>query len=355
MLTRPFSVPKVWIPTKFTKLDAMSSDRCNLAGCENARASPLALKALKKIDPRWLTDHCESQDLTLRGKLAQLHGVAPEQVFLTSGAEAAIFYLFEMWVKGGAKNAGLLRPDYPAFEHFTLRNLMHTAWLKDAQYPFSCELETISGFVDEAQLQIFVISNPSAVTGIRKSHAEIEALVGSVPDTLFVVDEADTTDTESAARLTLTYPNLIVIRSFSKFYGLSGLRIGYIVTPEQYSKDFDRMINPAELTSVAIIAARAALDDIKFQRQTQGRVRRSLATIEDACKGTPYKIVPGSSCFASYIWADEGVEDPYLLLERNNVDIARGADFGLDRGGRMNLSDPDKVQIAADVIRQTAA
>ena len=355
MLAKPFAVTKkVWMPTRFTGFDTEPSGRINLAGCENCCASPRVLQLFSNIDPRLLTDHWQSQDPRLRSKLATLHGVHPGQVFLTSGAESAISYIFEKWAKGGVRKAGLLQPDYPAFEHFIDRNSLDVRWLRSMQYPFTHNLNDVLRFVRKEDLPFLAISNPNGVTGTRKAVSEITISVASAPDTLFVIDEADATDTESAAHLTLTYPNLIVIRSFSKFYGLSGLRIGYIVTPSAFSDGFSRMINPAELTGLAILAATEVLDDIEYQRATQERVKRSLAMIEEACQGNTYRVVPGSSCFAAYLWADKGIEDPYTLLERHNIDIARGAGFGLDRGGRMNLSDPAKVRIAADVIRRTA-
>lgn len=349
----PRSVPKVWLPTKFSEFGQQSGSTVNLAGCENCRTSERVLRALVDPDPRLLIDHWESQDTRLRAKLAKLHSVEPTQIFLTSGAMNAIGYAFDVFAQSGTK-VGILKPDFPCFPWFAEKARAVVVSLPRVKYPFVHSVTDVLRFV-EGGIDFLITSNPSAVTGTRKSLGKIELLIKSAPETLFVVDEADAIDSESAACLTPAYQNLVVIRSFSKFYGLSGLRIGYIVIPTTFAEHFARMINPIELTSLAILAATEVLDDFEYQRDTQERVKKSLRILEEACRATAYRVVPGSSCFASYIWADESVEDPHLLLKRNNVDIVRGADFGLDRGGRINLSDPEKVQIAADVIRQTAA
>ena len=346
----PHSVEKVWIPTQFARFGDAPTTRTNLAGCENCQTSSRALKALEHIDSRLLTDHWESQDGALREQLATLLLVEPAQIFLTSGAMSAIRYVFEICVREGTR-VGLLQPDFPGFRHFAQRARADTVWRRNATFPFTFRATDIASLIRSEHIALMTFSNPNAALGTRMKSADIESMVATLQNTLFVVDEADAIDTDSVSSLTMRYDNIIVIRSFSKFYGISGLRVGYIVTSARFAEHFDRMIDPIELTSIAIIAAREALADVAFQKETQERVQKSRKILENACAGTPYVLVPGSTCFATYLWSKDG-EDPSRLLKAHKVDILEGSAFGLTRGGRINLSDPKKIGVAAKIIRK---
>lgn len=338
-----FSVPKIWVPTQFQSLDAEDSGRCNLAGCENCRVSSLALEAMSRPDPEWLRDHWLAQDGTLRGSLGEFHGVAPEQVFLTSGAIGGIRYAFEVFTQP-ATRVGLLRPDWPGFRFYAEHNRARISLLEQLEFPFHVRARDVIDFVRRERIEFVILSNPSAVTGYLWEPEEVGELLAACPETLFVIDEADAIYPElSAAHLVEQHTNGLFLMSFSKFYGLSGLRIGYLVTPVAYAEHFERTINPAELASVSIVAARAAFHDTAYHHETQRTVQQNLSKLEGAVEGGPFQLVNESRCFAAYLWADERAEDPRDVLERHGIDIVRGEMFGLERGGRVNLSDPDRI------------
>ncbi len=339
----PFSVPSIWVPTRFRGFDDAATDRINLAGCENHRVSPAALAALGQPEPEWLLDHWDSQNPALRARLGELHDVPARQVQLTSGALGAITYVFSVFTRAGTR-VGILRPDWPGFRFFAEQRRTDVVYLDRPQFPFTHTLDDIAAFVHAERVEFLILSNPSAVTGRLWESHEIAALARCCPDTLFVVDEADAIYPHlSAAHLTVHQDNVVFIGSFSKFYGLSGLRIGYLVSPGAHAGHFAATINPAELTAPAIIAARAALDDFDYQAQTQATVARNLTALDRAVSASPFRLAETSRCFAAYLWADERTEDPRAVLDRHGIDIVAGQMFGLSRGGRVNLADPGKI------------
>ena len=76
--------------------------------------------------------------------------------------------------------------------------------------------------------------------------------------------------------------------------------------------------------------------------------------MEQVCKGTNYQLVPESKCFATYLWADDGVEDPAKTLRNYGIEIAKGyGEFNkIGSGGRVNLSDENKIKRLAEAINQ---
>ncbi|MFJ9752897.1 aminotransferase class I/II-fold pyridoxal phosphate-dependent enzyme [Streptomyces chartreusis] len=334
---------KIRIPTQFRSLEMSPNERCNLAGCENDRPSPLALAALSNLSPEMLTDHWDSQDAKLRKELGTLHGVDPGQVFLTSGALGAIRYSFEVFGRN-AEHIGLLRPDWPGFTHFANKVSARQSQLEKLEFPFQFEVDDIARFVTDNGIDFLIISNPSAVTGRFWMAHEVKSLIGSCPNTMFVVDEADTIYPNlSSAGLVNEHRNVLFLESFSKFFGLSGLRVGYLVTPLDYANAFDQTIDTMELTSLALVAARAALADVEYQRTTQREVVANLGKISRAVAASPYLLAPGSQCFAAYLYAESPIEDPWLTLREHGVDLVPASHFLLERGGRLNLRNPHAI------------
>jgi histidinol-phosphate aminotransferase len=349
-MIKAFSVPEIWIPTEFQTLDSVQDTRCKLSGCENSHVSPRALDVIGSPSAALLRDHWNSQDNHLRDDLGELHGVRPDKIFLTSGALNAVRYAFDVFVTSGTR-VGILRPDFPGFRHFAERTKADIHYLDKPEFPFTFRPDDVIEFVGTHDIDFLILSNPSAATGVLWDVGEVTRVLVSCPDTLFVIDEADSIyPTLSAAHLAEEHDNCLVLQSFSKFYGLSGLRIGNLITPEVYRDAFSNTINPAELTSVAILAAQAALGDTDYQEETQSMVASSLTTLRSALAATKWQLVETPRCFASYVWAPEPELDPFEALRVREVDIVPARAFGLERGGRINLSDPEKISRLADEI-----
>lgn len=352
MKVKPFSVEKIRIPTDFSEFGHQRGEVVDLAGCENCRTSEKALAALRNCSPNMLIEHWQSQDKLLRERLGEIHNVNPSNVYLTSGAMGAIGYSFDVFVDRDTR-VGLLRPDFSGFQYYADKAKAKTSWLENTEFPYSHANQDIIDFVRNEDIGFLITSNPSAVTGTLRKTIDVEEIVGSNPETMHVIDEADSIYPNlSSADLTKKYGNVIHLGSFSKFYGLSGLRIGYLITPETHSDHFDRMINPIEVTSTAILAAQMAINDEEYQRDTQERVGRSLSKMEGVCEGSSYRIVPGSKCFASYLDADHSIKDPHETLTKLGVKIAKGSTFGLNRGGRVNLANEDNVDKLVDILQE---
>ena len=345
-----FSVPEIWIPTRFATLDGDDSQRCNLAGCENHRVSPLALRAIGSPDPEWLRDHWHAQDDTLRSSLAEFHQVPAEQVFLTSGAIGGIRYAFEVYTEPGT-HVGLLRPEWPGFLFYAEHGRTRVSFGDRLEWPFLFRAADVIDFVRATGVEFMIISNPSAVTGALWEPDEVASLLAACPETFFVIDEADSIHPElSAGHLVDEYDNCTFLMSFSKFYGLSGLRIGYLVTPAAYAEHFARTISPAELTSVAIVAARESFKDVDYQESTRATVQQNLAALRVAAAASPFRLVEQTRCFAAYLWADPSVEDVPEVLDRHGIDVVPGKIFGLPRGGRVNLADPARIAMLVGAL-----
>ncbi len=126
------------------------------------------------------------------------------------------------------------------------------------------------------------LCNPNNPTGTVESLAAIEAFVQQVPpETMVLIDEAYIDFTPGAAQVTAMqlpakYPNVVVMRTFSKAYGLANFRIGYAVFNTKYATTMQTIRLPYNVNSLAQVAALAAIDDPNFVKQTVQKMRRNV-------------------------------------------------------------------------------
>lgn len=364
MRLQPHSVEPIKLPTLLDAefnhdLSIYEKPFTDCAKCENIDAPESVIDFLSravKNHPELVWDHWNPQDKNLRSRIAKLHNVDLEQVFLTSGAIAGIDYCFRIFTKTGTKT-GIRKPDWYGFDHYADFNENKRFYLENFDFPFVLGSEKISQFVKEKNIDYMIIANPVPLQGHLISKEEIDKLLADNPETLFIIDEADTITPETqAAHLASKYGNVIFLGSFSKFYGLAGLRIGYLISPLAYAKDFKNTINIIEVTSLAILAANIILDDKKYQQQTQKNVADSIKILEEACTGTTYKLSATPHCFGAYLYSE--TRNPKTDLEKEGIRILGGRYFGLPdsvSGGRFNLSDPRNAILAATAIKKIHA
>jgi len=160
----------------------------------------------------------------------------------------------------------------------------------DHRMPLGHDLEAMARLVSERTRVIF-IANPNNPTGTWLDSASLAAFIARVPRTvLVVIDEAyieyvDEVDFPDASTWLATHPNLIVTRTFSKAYGLAGLRVGYALSNPAVAGLLNRVRQPFNVNSVALAAAHAALADAEHLTRSVAMNRegmRQLASGFDA-------------------------------------------------------------------------
>jgi len=136
-----------------------------------------------------------------------------------------------------------------------------------------------------ARTRVIFIANPNNPTGTWLPAAELEAFVAALPDhVVVVVDEAyfeyvDAPDYPDTSRWLDRYPNLIVTRTFSKAYGLAGLRVGYALSHSVVAGLLNRVRQPFNVNAVAQAAALAALDDVQHLENCVRHNREGMAQL----------------------------------------------------------------------------
>ena len=191
--------------------------------------------------------------------------------------------------------------------------------------------------------RVIFIANPNNPTGTWLKTAELEALLAAVPErVIVVVDEAYSeyveteADCPSALRWLERFPNLVVTRTFSKAYGLAGLRVGYAVSHPQVADLLNRVRQPFNVNTLALVAAAAALDDAEHLERGRATNRVGMKQLQDACRRWGLSWLPSAGNFLCVDLGQPGREVFVELLKRGV--ITRPVDnYGLPRHLRISI------------------
>jgi histidinol-phosphate aminotransferase len=167
---------------------------------------------------------------------------------------------------------------------------------------FGHDLDAMAAAIDDETYVVWV-ANPNNPTGTMLRSAELEAFLKRVPERVIVViDEAYneylTPELKSeTVKWLKRHPNLVVTRTFSKAYGLAGLRVGYAFAHPSVADIMNRVRQPFNVNSIALVAATAALDDMEFVARSYAENLQGLRQIEEGAKRLGLDWIPSHGNF----------------------------------------------------------
>ena len=174
--------------------------------------------------------------------------------------------------------------------------------------------------------RVVFIANPNNPTGTWLKTVELETLLVAIPESVIVVvDEAygeyvsPEADCPNALRWIDRFPNLIVTRTFSKAYGLAGLRVGYAVSHPQVADLLNRVRQPFNVNSLALVGAAAALDDVEHLQRSRTLNGAGMQQWREACRQYAWRALPSVGNFLCVDVGRPGREVFVELLKRGVI------------------------------------
>jgi histidinol-phosphate aminotransferase len=287
-LTLPATVPFVGPETQERGLNRPF--RARLGANESLFGpSPKAIAALQAAAADvWMYGDPELYDL--KAALAAHHGCAPANIVVGEGIDGLLGYLVRLMIAPGDKvvtSAGA----YPTFN-------FHVAGYggEIIRVPYDGDHESPQALLDAARSQrpkLIYLANPDNPMGSHHPGAVIEAMLEHVPEgSLLVLDEAyiDLAPQGTAPRIAPDDPRVIRFRTFSKGYGMAGLRVGYAIAAPELAQAFDKVRNHFGVGRIAQAGAMAALADQDWLARVVdqvGAARSRLSAIAQANGAVP--------------------------------------------------------------------
>jgi histidinol-phosphate aminotransferase len=203
------------------------------------------------------------------------------------------------------------------------------------------DLEAMARAVDDETYVVWV-ANPNNPTGTFARPAELEAFLRKVPERVMVVlDEAYNEyipheQRGDSVKWLKRHPNLVLTRTFSKAYGLAGLRVGFALAQPSVADVMNRVRQPFNVNSVALAAAAAALDDMEFVARSYAANLSGMRQLEEGARGLGLDFIPSSGNFLT-IRVGKAAEVFKRLLRRGVIVRPVGGGYGLPEHLRVTV------------------
>ncbi len=225
--------------------------------------------------------------------------------------------------------------------------------------PFGHDLEAMAAQVDDGTRVVF-IANPNNPTGTWLERDELHRFLSGLPGHLVVVlDEAYTEYVEApefpdGIQWLKEFPNLIVTRTFSKIYGLAGLRVGYGVASPELISTIGRVRHPFNVSVPALAAAEAALDDADFLERSRRTNREGLAQLAAAFDEMGLAHIPSVGNFVTFELPVDAAP-VYDALLRKGVIVRPVANYGMPRHLRVTVGTREENDRFLQALREVLA
>jgi histidinol-phosphate aminotransferase len=203
------------------------------------------------------------------------------------------------------------------------------------------DLEAMAKAIDD-ETYVAWVANPNNPTGTFARHEEVEAFLKRVPErVMVVVDEAYNEYLTPELRgdtvkLLKRHPNLVITRTFSKAYGLAGLRVGYALAHSSVADVMNRVRQPFNVNSIALAAAVAALDDMEFVARSYAENLQGLRRLEEGARSLGLEYIPSHGNFIT-IRVGKAAEIYKRLLRRGVIVRPVGGGYGLPEHLRVTI------------------
>jgi len=283
----------------------------------------------------------------VRDAVAEDVGAPSENVVLGAGADGVFDTVGRAVIEDGD---GVLTPE-PGFSYYgmSVRNLgghERSYSLRTDEGGFGYEAEQIINAYDgEKVIYITTPNNPTGTTTTLEAVEEVADAVGG----LVFVDEAyqEFSDGDSAVPLALERDDVAVARTFSKAYGLAGLRVGYGVVPDAIASAYRKVVTPFCVGSISLKAARATLGDEKHLRESVELTRWGREYMSGNLDAPTYET---EANFALADVSPQGATEVAEELERRGVIVRDTTSFGLPECVRVSVGTRDETKRAVEEL-----
>jgi histidinol-phosphate aminotransferase len=309
----------------------------NTEGC-----SPRVLERLKTITADDLGRYPEREPV--EAIVAQHLGLAPAQVLLTNGVDDAIHLLCETYLEPGDEVI-VVTPTFRMYEIYaaaTGARVIQVQCGADFRFPLAKVLDSIT-----AATRLIVIASPNNPTGTVASREALLQIAADAPQAAVLVDEAYFEfHGETVIRDVENNPNLFVARTFSKAYGLAGLRIGILAGPASRMAHVRRVSSPYSVNAIALAVLPDALADEEHIRRYVSQVKSGRERVAAALKSLGLHSWPSHANFLLVRIGERHGEFVSAIRQRGILVRDRSTDPGCEGCVRITIgSDSQTAQL----------
>ncbi|HBF39010.1 MAG TPA: histidinol-phosphate transaminase [Firmicutes bacterium] len=317
----------------------------NTMGC-SSRVKPAIARALQNI---YL--YPDGSSTNLKSKLAAIHHCQPEQLIIGSGSFEILTLIAEVLIEPGAESI-IPAPTFGWYQ--TITKAMGGKVIQVPLKNHGIDLESIQEKLNQST-KIIWLCNPNNPTGTIFTKDLIEKFLKQIPDDIMVVfDEAyfdyvEREDYPDTAQL--SFPNIISLRTFSKVYGLAGLRVGYGIGAPEFINMLNRIRLPLNVNVLAQAAAIASLGDPDFKTSVLENNHRGKQFFYQSLEAMGLEYIPTETNFIMADVAQDSVQISEKLLQKG-VSVRAGTEFAMPTWLRITIGRPEENELFIEKLKE---
>jgi histidinol-phosphate aminotransferase len=306
---------------------------------------------LRSIDPEDLAKYPEREPV--EQKLAEFLGVPQNELLLTNGVDEAIHLICEAYLEPGDE-ALIVVPTYSMYRIYTLAAgaRLVSAPLGE-QFQFSAEsvLASIT-----AKTRFIAVANPNNPTGTVVSAEDLRTIADASSQAAILIDEAYF---EFYGQTVLSQPrpsNMFVARTFSKVYGMAGLRVGVLIGDPDQMKALRRAASPYNVNAIALACLPEAIGDQSYVQTYVAEIKQSRARLESTLTAAGVQFWPSQANFVLMrvgSTATEAADFSERMRQHGILVRDRSADYGCEGCVRVTLGPNQQCDRLLDALQQT--
>ena len=318
---------------------------------------PAAVEAIERAAGE-LNRYPDGGSYRLHEALAARHGVAFAEVAVGAGADGCIDLLSQATLDPGDEVV-CAWPSFPSYviDARKLGAVPVLVPLRRLRHDLDAMLAAIT-----PRTKLVYVCDPNNPTGTMTTRDELDRFLAAVPDhVLVVVDQAyfeyvDRSDYPDAIEEHVKGGRrVVVLRTFSKIYGLAGLRVGYAVGPADVCAAMAKVRRPFDVTTTAQVAALASLDDGGEVARRRALNREGLDRLAATLRR--YGLEPAAGAVGNFLYVEIGEEAQrlYEALLREGVIVRPLAGFGAPRALRVSVGTPEELELLGAALGRVLA
>lgn len=318
----------------------------NTDGC-----SPRVLARIREITPEDLARYPEREPVE---KIVARHlGLAAELVLLTNGVDEAIHLLCEAYLEP-QDEVIVVTPTFSMYEIYaeaTGARVIRVQCDSDFLFPFGKVLENLS-----PSTRLIAVASPNNPTGTTATRQQLLQIASAAPNAALLVDEAyfDFHGVTLVPDVAGT-PNIFIARTFSKAYGLAGLRIGVLAGPREQMPMVRRVSSPYSVNAVALLALPTALADSEYIAGYVAQVRHGRLRLQQELQSLGVHNWPSDANFLLLRIGERHRDFVAAMRERGILVRDRSSDPGCDGCVRITIGTTGHMDKLSQALREVAA
>jgi len=306
--------------------------------------SPRVAEAIATAFDGRLRRYPDPVGTAFRKAAARHHGVDPSMILAGNGSDDLLTIITRAFVGPGELVI------YPTPSYILYRTLVELQNARALEVPFADDWTLDPKVFAHPEARAAYLANPNSPSGTCLASGAVSVLANAMPCPL-VVDEAYGNFAEtSCVGLIHDHPNVIVTRTFSKGYGLAGIRLGYLIARPEIVAGLEKVKDSYNCDTLSLLGGEAALEDKLYLAETRGKILATRRRLTLALRDLGYR-VPDSS--ANFVWCEGGppARSVYEALKARKILVRLMRYPGREDGLRITVGTDGEIDRLLEELR----